>query len=74
MAKENDEPAFPHRIVGTDHGVFSGMSLRDYFAGQVVEQCIRNAMCDDGGWDPDTVALHAYLVANAMLAARKAES
>ena len=46
------------------------MTLRDWFAGQVIEQCVRNAMNDDGGWDPDNVAYHAYLIADAMLAAR----
>lgn len=50
-----------------------GMSLRDWFAGRVIEQCIRNAMNEDGSWDADNVAYHAYLVADAMLAARATE-
>jgi hypothetical protein len=50
----------------------NGMTLRDWFASQVLEQCIRNAINDDGGWEPGNVAYHAYLVADAMLKARDA--
>lgn len=66
MSVENP-PAFPrdHR-----HNGHNGMTLRDWFAGQAVEQCMRNALNADDGWDADNVAYHAYLLADAMLAAR----
>lgn len=69
-------PAFPHESFDFEADmdtVKPGMSLRDWFAGQVLEQCIRNAMDNDGGWDPHNVAYHAYLIAGAMLAARAKE-
>ncbi len=80
MSKINDGgPAFP---VGreeaispvTDMGgndVSSGMTLRDYFAGQALAGCCTHA----GGWDDyETVVKAAYDLADAMLAARSKEA
>ncbi len=72
---EGNQPAFP---VPDTYGPMGeamregspGMTLRDWFAGQAVEQCMRNALSNNGCWDPDNVAYHAYLVADAMLRAR----
>ena len=71
MSEPVNTPAFPitPEIWGT-HPDFHGMTQRDWFAGQVVEQCIRNSLNHDGTWSPDNVAYHAYLVADAMLAER----
>lgn len=80
----DNPPAFPceaqgDRNVPPEHdyiqtGIYSfkfpGMSLRDWFAGQAIEQCIRSAMNDDGSWQPENAAYHAYLIADAMLAER----
>lgn len=73
-----DNPsAFPNPDVRTHDGFgisegSPGMTLRDYFAGRVLEQCLRNAIDKDGGWDAAGVAYHAYLLADAMLHARVA--
>ena len=55
-----------------------GITLRDYFAGQVISECLqeynrklRNNECmPDSGWR-EGVALEAYSIADAMLKARK---
>ena len=48
-----------------------GMSLRDYFAGQVVAGLLANSSYED--YDPGTVAHSAYDMAEAMLAERTRE-
>ena len=52
--------AFPHKM----DGINSGMTLRDYFAGQVIVGHV-----NDGS--PDKLAEYAYQIADAMLEARK---
>lgn len=54
-----------------------GMTLRDYFAGQVMLESMRLAMVPHSDY-PDTIkseaqkcAVRAYIMADAMLAARK---
>lgn len=72
------EPAFP-----VDGGVMSsrsseipdptfyhGMTLRDWFAGQVMERMISLSMDQDNAWNAETVAHGCYLLADAMLKAR----
>jgi hypothetical protein len=51
-----------------------GMTLRDYFAGQALATMIHMSTNGDGGWNEDAVAAGAYLVADAMLAARQEPS
>ena len=47
-------------------GYQSGMSLRDWFAGQAAA----HMMSDDGWGGVNNVARHAYLLADALLSAR----
>lgn len=49
----------------------SGMSLRDYFAAQVMDRMISLSTDADGGWSADNVARGCYNLADAMLEARK---
>lgn len=65
---ETKPRAFPSNAIDDR---FGGMELRDWFAGCVVEQCIRNSLNDDGSWEPDNIAYHAYIVADAMMAERE---
>jgi hypothetical protein len=65
--KDNGGPAFP--ILKTDtHDTWPGMTLRDWFAGQVIASV--------KGWHPadrrgKSSAVIAYEIADAMLEARK---
>jgi hypothetical protein len=47
-----------------------GMTLRDWFAGQVAAEMIRLTQHHDGGWDPISVAAGCYDMADAMIAER----
>lgn len=64
-------PAFPHRsqYVGQDDA--TGMSLRDWFAGQALTG-LASGHDNTGGWawTPENVATTAYIIADAMLAAK----
>jgi hypothetical protein len=67
-------PAFPQGL--SAKGQFGGMSLRDYFAGQVIAQIIAMYAADNKcGIGVEHIArntaAHAYKVADALLAARK---
>lgn len=75
MSNTNDEPAFPHlglyqgadgnlHPTPTQHG---GMTLRDYFAGQVLAGRMARGS-DYRSWDD--AAADAYEAADAMIAAR----
>lgn len=67
-AKDSGGPAFPALEYS---GAFqAGMTLRDYFAGQVVAQMIHLTVNHDGGWTPESAATAAYQLADAMIAAR----
>lgn len=57
--------AFP----ATNDGPTSGMSLRDWFAGQALAMLVDIAHHED--WSPARVAEMSYHCADAMLAARK---
>ena len=73
-----DEPAFPRNYLASGH---NGMTLRDYFAGQAMplamQRMTHNLTRDLGNewaWDAgdcQSLAAHAYDIADAMLAARK---
>ena len=59
-----------------DHGTQHGMTLRDYFAGQAmtawIEDFCRNAPSEEPAKDVTIkIASYCYLMANAMIAARK---
>ena len=77
MTEQNDIPAFP-LPVSTDspmiaavrgHRYQEGMTLRDYFAGQVLANMDIFEITDDDG--PDGVAVATYRIADAMLKARE---
>jgi hypothetical protein len=74
-ARDDGGPAFPSGLVSTgdgDHQAFtSGMSLRDWFAGQALQWAGSNEWFHA---DERNVAERAYKMADAMVAARaKAE-
>ena len=74
-------PAFPFTpnveavftSTGTEHGPIGtpGMSLRDWFAGQVMAHMINLSMDGDNGWSAENVAYGCYNLADAMLKARE---
>lgn len=79
MSAKDGGPAFPTtpkgEIVG---GVAGGMSLRDWFAGQALAAVLRlYAENNDCGIGTDHLLrncpIHAYRIADAMLAAREKE-
>jgi hypothetical protein len=77
MSERDGGPAFPEAIAvgpaGDVYPGFSGMSLRDWFAGQAVVACIQKCVpqeCDTGENMEQMFARKAFLVADAMLAAR----
>ena len=81
MSEHDGGPAFPipdERDPVTGEGIIqgsSGMSLRDWFAGQAVVACIQKCVpqeCDTGENMEQMFARKAFLVADAMLAARAA--
>ena len=71
MAQKDDGgPAFPHEELNDDGSFFSvhkGMSLRDWFAGQALNQATREIWAEHKFED---VAKRCYLFADAMLEAR----
>ncbi len=71
-APENP-PAFPMQPVtasGKPCSPESGMTLRDYFAGQALVGFLSNAQF----YVPDAIGCRAYEAADAMLAEREAQS
>lgn len=74
MSKDTGGPAFPHHVV-CDKGwaetqKLQGMTLRDYFAAKAMQSLITSPnvrpMITDG-----EVSVWAYMMADAMLQARK---
>ena len=66
--KETGGPAFP---AIDNHRIDSGMTLRDYFAGQAMTGFNKGMV--DYGWGQDTLdghAMSAYAIADAMIKAR----
>lgn len=75
---ENGGPAFPISIPGCGDNGAGGMTLRDWFAGQVLAQIICMYAADNKAGIgaehlPRNCAAHAYRVADAMLAERGAQ-
>ena len=71
--KHFQQPAFPESIAD---GPFGGMTLRDYFAAKAMQAIItlttnlsQSYFSGDSG---NTIALDAYIMADAMLKAREA--
>lgn len=74
--KNTGGPAFPNPEAGKEHfsaaDAYMGMTLRDYFAAQAMQ--VELAQCKefpDENWRHG-IALDAYAMADAMLAAREA--
>ena len=67
-------PAFPVSIPGYGDNGCQGMSLRDWFAGMALLTLINKSENRDGGYDPITVAVGCYTIADAMLSQRKTET
>jgi hypothetical protein len=66
------EPAFPQAVPFDQDGstdYYPGMTLRDYFAGQVVSVYLNKHPADR--MTPENCAAAAYRVADAMLEARE---
>ena len=72
-------PAFPRPGIssnwGEGHFAHTGMTLRDYFAGQALTNVdVRIPMSDDDDTpSPRAIAIYMYVIAEAMLAAREAK-
>jgi hypothetical protein len=64
----NNEPAFPQSK--DDNQFCSGMTLRDYFAGQAMTSLL-SLYYDRGQLFADQVTEQAYQMADAMMEARK---
>jgi hypothetical protein len=78
-ARSDGGPAFPYVVEeeGCETMVNRGMSLRDWFAGQVLVGCLANQNTYNHDADPvdfaNRLAVGSYCVADAMLAARSAK-
>ena len=65
--KRKNPPAFPAKESG-----YSGMTMRDWFAGQALAGATLGAMAGpDPGAPPEVLARSCYAIANAMLAERE---
>lgn len=72
--KEDGGCAYPIIVEDGASCLDPGMSLRDWFAGQCMDHMISLSRDNDGGWNPDTVAVGCYALADAMLKAREDRS
>jgi hypothetical protein len=68
MSQEQDNSAFPLHMHG-DYG--KGMTLRDYFAAATLQGFLANSSNEFVMLPHVNLASEAYMVADAMLAARK---
>jgi len=70
--KNNGGPAFPFRDEGCDgtFDQFTGMTLRDYFAGQAMNGIIAESNPSNAS---DWIGGKAYAIADAMIRARDKE-
>ena len=67
-------PAFPRPFSGTRQVAQEGMTLRDYFAAKAMQAFMARNWAHHQGTDQeliDTLALSAYIMADAMLRARE---
>ena len=71
---KNNTPAFPNEGGAGNLWNDKGMTLRDYFAGQVVVGVMSEYWNSDRMRDPtfEDIALSAYGIADAMMEAREA--
>lgn len=70
--KTDGGPAFPLQSIGPEFAAgYSGMSLRDYFAAKAMAAMVASPDYVEGVWFQEDIALQAYTMADAMLAARE---
>jgi hypothetical protein len=74
MSKQDDGgPAYPCKVAVGDVSITKGgMSLRDYFAGNFMQQASCLTTTIHGNFDPIAASITAYEMADAMLKARDA--
>lgn len=65
MSEKQDRPAFP--VVANNNVYSTGMTLRDYFAGQILMGFFAKA---NGGWNFKSDPALIYQIADAMLLER----
>ena len=71
MSRDDGGPAFP--VTSPDGDVFSGLSLRDWFAGMAMQAIINQSYgASDDSWD--ALASDSYDAADAMLRAREEQA
>lgn len=77
MSKPDGGSAFPG-VVERPAGGVPGMSLRDYFAGQVISQCTITVIREEPEPDAEVIRIYAerfartaYVIADAMIAERE---
>jgi len=71
MKKNDGGPAFP-RSGDSFHSAVEGMSLRDWFAGQVLTGLMATAAeMTHASRKPDVIATDCYKIADAMIAERE---
>lgn len=74
--RDDGGPAFPRPAHTTDRqsdwveisSELVGMSLRDWFAGQIAAHQCHMAATGTNAWSPETLAKFAYQIADALLA------
>jgi hypothetical protein len=68
MSDQDGGPAFPSADGGSEYATYYGMSLRDWFAGRVLEGLYSNADVELG---MQAMKDHAYRQADVMLQGRQ---
>ena len=66
--KTTGGPAFPVRA--TENIVYTGISIRDYFAAMVMQGLIAGTVKPETVWTPNELAESSYCMADAMLKER----
>lgn len=70
VIKTDGGSAFPH-----EQGLLNpGMTLRDYFAAKAMAAMVASPDYVEGSWFQEDIAIQAYTMADAMLAARENKS
>jgi len=65
---EKNWPAFPTSLANNPHGIYGGMSLRAWLAGQSLSGIIAADVVATQKWDTKNVAGEAVRLADAVLA------
>lgn len=70
MSTIDNPSAFPYACPVDFHGAEAGMSLRDWFAGQIANGMAAHSGAAGSYFGPGDIAARSYEVADAMLAER----